>query len=223
MSTRTGEDQPRRKTLWVWVGVAVAAVVVVWVSVALWPTSTDGAAPGPSSSATGSPSPSVTEVATPSATPSGDATDPSATPDARPTQPPGARPTQPPVDLEDEVEVSDGLGAELVKIESVEGVVTIPGEVAGPALRITLRVTNDTADDFATPAMVVNLYTGKDLTPAGPLLKPGGKEFPQTVPSGKSATGVYLFTVPKDQRDDVTVEVDLGVGTPVVVFRGDAI
>ena len=76
------------------------------------------------------------------------------------------------------------------------------------------------SDDFAAPAVVVNLYKGTELSPAGPLLNPGGKAFPDEIASGASGQGVYLFTVAPDERDDVTIEVDLAVGTPIVLFQG---
>jgi len=66
----------------------------------------------------------------------------------------------------------------------------------------------------------VNLYKGTELSPAGPLLNPGGKAFPDEIAAGASGQGVYLFTVAPDERDDVTIEVDLAVGTPIVLFQG---
>lgn len=115
---------------------------------------------------------------------------------------------------------SEGIQARLSLIESVEGEAVIPGEVGGPALRVTLDVTNATGEPFSTPAVVVNLYTGEGLSPAGPVLNPGGSPFPEKIPPGGSARGVYLFTVPSQERKNVTVEVDLAVGTPIVVFQG---
>lgn len=130
------------------------------------------------------------------------------------------RPTNAPVDIADEASPVEGLSARLVTIESVQGEAVIPGEVGGPAIRVTLEVVNDTGQTLETPAVVVNLYVGEDLAPAGPILNPGGKPFPSSVPAGATASGVYLFTVPEDRRGDITVEVDLAVGTPIVVFKG---
>ncbi|RMB58147.1 DUF4352 domain-containing protein [Tessaracoccus antarcticus] len=107
-----------------------------------------------------------------------------------------------------------------MRIESVTGEVAIPGEVGGPALRITLEVTNSTPEDFDTPAVVVNLYKGAARSPAGSLLNPGSRAFPDKIAPRASAEGIYLFTVGPDDRDDITIEVDLAVGTPIVLFQG---
>lgn len=201
---------------WLWLGIGaviVVAALIVWAVVG-------GAFSGePSAGPSGSPTSGASASASPDA--SGEP-DPSASASAEPepTDEPGPRETKAPVDLDETAKPSRGLEASLVKIESVEGEAVIAGEVGGPSLRVTLEVSNDTRDAFATPAVVVNLYIGSDLRPAGPLMKPGGKEFPQSVKAGAIAEGVYLFNVPLDQRDDITIEVDLAVGTPIVVFHG---
>ena len=39
---------------------------------------------------------------------------------------------------------------------------------------------------------------------------------------GKSASGVYVFAVPKNQRNPITVEASINADVPVAVFRGKA-
>lgn len=133
---------------------------------------------------------------------------------------PVVRETLPPVPIDEPVEATQGIRVELVSIDSVEGVANIAGEVGGPALRITAEATNGTEAVFATPVVVVNLYIGDDRRPAGGILQPGGRPFPASIPAGASASGVYLFTVPEGERENLLVEVDLQVGEPVVLFEG---
>ena len=148
---------------------------------------------------------------------------PSATPREQPTEneDSGPRETLTAIAIKSEALPSEGIQARLALIESVDGEAVIPGEAGGPALRITLEVTNATDEPFLAPAVVVNLYTGANLSPAGPVLNPGGTPFPEVIPPGSSARGIYLFTVASKERENVTIEVDLAVGTPVVVFQGD--
>jgi hypothetical protein len=39
---------------------------------------------------------------------------------------------------------------------------------------------------------------------------------------GKSTKGVYVFTVDKDRRNPITVNVTLAGAAPVLLFKGDA-
>lgn len=130
------------------------------------------------------------------------------------------RSTLAPVPLEGEAEVSSAQSVVLRSIEAVDGEAVIPGEVGGPALRVTVESSNTSDIAIDTPAVVVNLYYGPDRIPAGSLLNPGGQEFPSSIAPGNTATGVYVFTVPVDQRDNVLVEVDVAVEEPVVLFEG---
>lgn len=125
-----------------------------------------------------------------------------------------------PVPLDGVAEPVAQVEVELVSIEAVTGVANIAGEVGGPALRVSVAVTNGTAAPFETPAVVVNLYTGDDRSPAGGIREPGGRELPGLIPAGQSQLGVYLFTVPEDARSVVLIEVDLQVGEPVALFEG---
>ncbi|MGV8846998.1 hypothetical protein [Tessaracoccus sp.] len=226
-------NQQRRRRLWLASG---AAAVIILLAVILFfqnssarraetpmppPGTTTGAATDPMQSTTAPTDQGTTPPVMPSDSPN--LQSPSApTPQEQPTKNEDSAPreTQEPVKITAEATPAEGITVRLVLIEPVEGIAAIPGEVGGPALRITVEVTNNTKDTFAAPAVVVNLYKGEALSPAGPMLKPGGVPFPNEIPSGRSATGVYLFTVGPDERDDVTVEVDLAVGTPIVLFQG---
>lgn len=135
-------------------------------------------------------------------------------PDARP------RTTEAPVAITETASASEKLQVRVVSIEPVQGEVVLPGEVAGPALRITIEASNGSSEDLATPAVVANLYYGPNQLPAGALLQPGSRQFPASIPAGETASGVFVFSVPEDQRDNVRVEVDLAIDEPVVLFEG---
>jgi hypothetical protein len=108
----------------------------------------------------------------------------------------------------------------LTSIAPVQGVATIPGEIAGPALRVGVEITNDTSAAVDLTATVVNLYYGAQATPALTLTEPGASPLPASVAPGASAKGVWVFTVPTDQRDAVKIEVDLEADVSVVLFSG---
>ena len=58
-----------------------------------------------------------------------------------------------------------GVTAKVAKIEKVTGESVLPGEVAGPGLRLTVVVHNGTDEALDLRGAVLNLYLGKDRTP----------------------------------------------------------
>ncbi|HQZ36372.1 MAG TPA: hypothetical protein PK020_18240 [Ilumatobacteraceae bacterium] len=133
---------------------------------------------------------------------------------------PNARETTAPVELDGEQAPLAGVSVRLVSIESVEGEAVLPGEVAGPALRVTVEASNSTGERVETPAVVVNLYYGPERVAGNPFIQPGGKPFPPSIPAGGKSQGVFIFDVPKSQRDDLIIEVDLLFESAVVLFEG---
>jgi hypothetical protein len=218
-SDGTGQGSSRRK--WLWVGIA-AAIVVVAAIIAFAVTSGSGDDAKPSPSPTSSTSSSATPSATPSEEP-GEA-DPSADPGAQPTPDPSATsetmPELPPVAPDEPADNRAGLVAEISAMKAVDGEAVQAGEIGGPAVQFTLTLTNDTDAPVDLGLIAVNAYIGEERTPAGGLVKPGAAPFEGTLDVGDSTEGVYVYTIPEDQRDDVTLTVDYRAGEPAFVFRG---
>jgi hypothetical protein len=116
--------------------------------------------------------------------------------------------------------VGNGVVATVPSIESFEGAADGPGNIAGPALRITVRIENGTAEAVSLDGVAVNLYTGDDRAPASPLEDPSRAPFTGTVAPGDSAEAVYVFSVATDARDVVTLEVGYQAGAPLLLFTG---
>jgi len=216
-------DDPRRLAWWWWaIGAAVVLVALVLAVVLTRSDDTDTAATGTASTATVRESidPSKGSPPDPSSSPSAGDETPTATPE-EPTAEPEPAPTQTvPVDEEGTPEA--GVTAAVSKIEAVEGTAEVPGEVGGPSLRVTVQIDNQTGSELDLSFAVVNLYYGEDMKPALPLGQPGVEPFPGSVDAGGSASGTYVFNVPVDERDDITIELDLSVDSTVVLFRGPA-
>jgi pyruvate/2-oxoglutarate dehydrogenase complex dihydrolipoamide acyltransferase (E2) component len=126
----------------------------------------------------------------------------------------------PEVALDAPAPVGNGVVATLPSIEAIQGTATGPGNINGPALRVTVRIQNGTADAVSLDGVATNLYHGTDRTPASPLDDPSRSPFAGTVAAGETAEAVYVFSVPEDVRDDVTVEVGYEAGAPLLQFRG---
>ena len=96
---------------------------------------------------------------------------------------------------------------------------SLPGEIGGPALAITVKVKNQTGKKLDLALGLVNAYYGQERTPAVSVASDGEVPFPASVADDESAKGVYIFQIPEEARP-VRVELDLGNGADVVVFKG---
>lgn len=173
----------------------------------------------------------------PEVTTSAGSTDPAASPSAAPTStaatpmapPASAAPPAPdaPIAPEaapvapDEPAEQAGVRVELATIERVEGIASAPGEISGPALRITVRITNGSTESVDVGLVAVNAYYGEARRPASSIMQPGGDPFDGVVEPGGSAEGVYLFETGGTDLADVLIGVDVVPGQPTATFRGD--
>lgn len=201
---------PRRKA-WLWGAgafVAVVAAVIVYAVVA------SGSGRAPDGDPPGTPRPSATASAT--ASPG----DPSAQPTPDPSATSATMPELAPVAPDQPSDNSKGLVATISAMKAVDGEAVQPGDIAGPAVQFTLTLTNDTDSVVDLGLIAVNAYIGEARTPAIGLVKPGGAPFEGTLKAGDSAEGVYVYNIPEDQRDDVTLTLDYEAGQPAFVFRG---
>ncbi|MBX0299474.1 hypothetical protein K2F54_05735 [Cryobacterium sp. 1639] len=228
---------------WRWIGLAVVVVAaVVLFGATLWVSQGGG---GPLAGATGAstptqvPAPAGVEPVAETPVPTEPAVDESEAPGEEPvpeapvepesepesTDPPvdaAPLPELPPVPLTEQVAPVPGVVVSISGLEAVEGEAQGPGEVAGPALRFTLSMRNDGDAPVSLTSTVVTVYSGPEQTPAVDLRGPGGVPLPEEVAPGATVTGVFIFTVPPEERDQVKIGVDYTVGVPIVVFEGSA-
>ncbi len=222
---------PRARTrervlrLWAPLGAVLAAGVALAFVVGDGPS---GAAAGPSAAVTTSaPStvPVPTDAAGPTEAPSG-----TPSPETPPSPPAAAEtpvpaggdeppPLLPAVALEEPV-AEGGLTGSLVRIEEIDADGNGPGNIDGPALRVTVRLVNGTASDLDLFGVAVALSHGAGNTPASPIEDASQSPFSGALPPGEAAEGVYVFGVPPESRSDVRVEVGARPGAPVMVFTG---
>ena len=127
-----------------------------------------------------------------------------------------------PVPLDKNTTIVNGLTVKITSVAAVAGTGTGPGDVNAPSIQVRMLVKNSTTKTARLSNVVVNGYYGTAHTPASPLPKPGGKNFPETLAAGKSATGVFVFSIPRNQRSLVSITFDYSVKTSVIVFQGSA-
>ncbi len=123
--------------------------------------------------------------------------------------------------IEKPADFGGGVTAQIVGVAAVAGNGQGVGDLDAPAVQVRVKVANDTGEPLSMDSVVVNAYYGADDTPASPLLgDPSADWLRGQLADGRTATGVYLFTVPPDERDQVTITVSYRAGTPIAVFEG---
>jgi hypothetical protein len=213
----TGSGSHRIGLMWV---VFVAAVIIAVVTVVAISVASAGNQAEPSASPTataGSPGAGSSRSAAPGK-PSAMGTNTPAPAVPAPGEPPIV--AADPIPIEATAQPDPGVSVSVGGFEAVQGEAQFAGDVAGPAIRFKVSVTNGTAATVSLATTLVNVFYGAGQSPASELQKPGAVPLPAEVAPGATATGTVVFTVPEDERDDVLITVDYRVGDPVIAFRG---
>jgi len=121
---------------WWFIGAGVVVLAVLaWVILANLPGGRPTVAPPAPSATAPTTGPASTPIPTPSIPP------PTAT--GTPTVEPTRKPSSVKTGLDNKVETSPGVTARVKSVEAVKGEARGPGEIAGPALRVTIAITNN--------------------------------------------------------------------------------
>lgn len=190
---------------------AVSAVVIIVILIVTLRPPTDTVAGGAAQTPSVSASPS--ESASPSVSPTPSPPPEAGTPSAQPS-PSEAAP------IGETSDISAGLTAEITTVESIDGTADGPGEVAGPAVRFSVVITNSTGQTVSVGNTVINVDYGTERTPAAELLNNGRSPFPRDIAPNSTSTGTFVFTVPLDQRGNVRITVDYAVTVAPLIFQG---
>jgi len=172
------------------------------------------------SSDTPAPAPSATAASTlppPATTPVQPPTPGSTASTVKPRTPTKRKP----VKLNQTAESADTVKVAITSLKAITSKAKGPGEVSGPALAITVSVSNGTGSAVDLGSAVVTL-TDADGNPGAGMAGKPNSPLPGSVAPGGKATGVYVFNVAKGQRDPVVVDVSVNPEMPIVVFRGAA-
>jgi hypothetical protein len=205
----------RRRRLWLAGSVLAIAGLSAW----LVASGNDGSTPEAAGSR-GEPG-AVAPGPTPGAAPSSGPTEPPS-PGSLEVVPVEQAASNPAIPLTATADFGTGMELRIVRVESVQGVARAMGEIAGPALRLTLRMSNGSDSAVSLDSAVVNVSSGAGHTPASTLSGPGSKAFHGEVAPDDSMTGAYVFGVPEGARDRLQVTVSYSSEAPVVVFTGAA-
>jgi hypothetical protein len=129
--------------------------------------------------------------------------------------------TKRPVKLDKPSSTGQGVTVRITAAKAIAAKARLPGEVAGPAVALTLIVHNGSPKPVDLGAVVVTLLDSANA-PGNEMSAKPAKPIKGILKTGKSATGVYVFTVGKLRRNPISVDVTLTGEAPVLVFKGDA-
>ncbi|MFJ2543455.1 hypothetical protein [Microbacterium sp. NPDC087589] len=208
-------NEPHRRMGWRgWTVVGViAALLIGGIAWGVLANNTSGdEEPGATSSpgATASPGPTPTTQPTEFETPSPGSTDPVVKPD-----------TGDEVPLDEPAPAVQGVVSEVTALEAITAGNDIPGEPSGPAIQVTVRLTNDSDEAVDTAGANVTLtYGGDDRLPAAGLTGDGSSVWPASIAAGASAEAIFQFAVPSSPEGDLRVTVDILASAPNVIFVG---
>lgn len=127
--------------------------------------------------------------------------------------------TAPAVGLTDTADFGGQVSARIDQVGAVQATATLPGEVSGPAVAVTLEVSNSSAQAIGLDSVTVTL-TDAAGNPASSIVADPSAPLSGVLDAGAVKSGTYVFTVPSDQRNPVTVTVNYSSGAPTLVFTG---
>ena len=124
-------------------------------------------------------------------------------------------------ELDDVVTLDTGVKVSVSEITEITVEAETPGEVAGPAVAATIRFENESGHPLDLGGAMVTLVDAAGNVAAPTTSEPAAPTS-GTLDDGGTAEGTYVFRMPEDSRNAVTLTVDYAAGAPVVVFHGSA-
>lgn len=124
-----------------------------------------------------------------------------------------------PVALDAVGDFGDGVTARIASVEPVELEATLPGEISGPGVAVTVELTNGTDAPLDLATVAVELVATGDRYQT--LITTGDDEhLTGELAPGASSRGTYQFTIAEADRAEVMVRVNYLAPKPTVVFTG---
>lgn len=174
-----------------------------------------GACSGGSSGATGSGSSSATMGGT---SPTPIATTPLPSPSV--TVPATTRTTLPAAPVDRPAEFGTGVTVDVAGTRAVTVTGRGPGQLSGPAVAVSLKLTNGTDRSIDVTNSVIAAFYGDDV-PANESTSSPAKPWRGMVKPESSITGTYVFLIPVKQRTKVHLAISYDPTKPVVTLVGD--
>jgi hypothetical protein len=123
--------------------------------------------------------------------------------------------------LTEQVQPDKGVVVEVSDIRAITTEARFPGEIAGPGIAVTIHVVNSSVAAIDLDNAIVDVR-GSDGSRGIAVSGAPATSMSGSLPPGQQASGVYVFTLPQDQRSPISVRFSYAAETPTVLFVGDA-
>jgi hypothetical protein len=124
-----------------------------------------------------------------------------------------------PVPLTGTARYGGGVTGLITEVSGVDAKAQGPGEVAGPAVQVTVRIDNGSTHRISLGDVVVNVYNAAN-DPGVPVSTYVNQSLRGSLAPGRHANGTYAFTLPLAGRNPVTVSVSYSPAAPIALFVG---
>lgn len=122
--------------------------------------------------------------------------------------------------LDKTAKLKGGVDISIAKVSTLNVKSETPGEIAGPAVAVTLDVQNSSGKPIDLSTAMVTL-TGAKGSYGQPTTSDPYKPFSGSISSGASATGTFVFRLPAQERQSLSITVQYVAGAPVALFAGN--
>jgi hypothetical protein len=123
-----------------------------------------------------------------------------------------------PVGIDETADFGNGVRARVSSVESLDAEAHLPGEFSGPAVALTVEVTNGSKQRINLDMVTVDLTF--DGLSAYTVRDPERRPVSGHLAPGESTSGSYVFTLDPSQRDDVALRITYSAEAPTVIFAG---
>ncbi len=121
-----------------------------------------------------------------------------------------------PVAVGDVAELGGSVTTTVTSWEEVTATADVPGDIAGPAIAVTVQLRNGSATPIDASSLVVGAMAGDTTAP--PNSGPPSAPMTQMLEPGAEASGVYVFRTPNG-TEDVVVDIQTGFSPNTVRVR----
>lgn len=126
----------------------------------------------------------------------------------------------PSIGLGDTGDFGGSVTAKITQITPVQATGTRPGEASGPGVAVTFEIDNGSAAPIGLGSVAVNMTdSAGDLAPN--INDITAAPFAGMAVEGGKAQATYVFAVPNDARNPVTITLAYSPSSPTLSFAGE--
>ena len=126
----------------------------------------------------------------------------------------------PAIDIGSTGDFGGGVTAKITQITPIQATASLPGDLEGPAIAVTIEIDNSASTAIGLTGVTVGVTDSAGAS--APMSSGNAAEpFAGMLVEGGKATGTYVFTVPPETRNPVTITVGYSPSSPTLVFAGE--